>query len=256
MKKTINKEKITEVISDIREYFFPNVFEDVNESVLEYKEQKINSAKEKLMKEVEKNQDITNDEINNIFEEIISLDATINDDIEKFMESDPAANSKEEIILSYPGIYAILVYRIAHILYRKKVQLIPRIMSEYAHQITGIDIHPGATIGNRFFIDHGTGIVIGETSIIGDDVKIYQGVTLGAKALENADLLRNVKRHPTIKNRVTIYANATILGGETVIGNDVTVGGNVFLTSSVKDNTIVALKRPELIYKNKENKNK
>lgn len=256
MKKTINKEKITEVISDIREYFFPNVFEDVNESVLEYKEQKINSAKEKLMKEVEKNQDITNNEINNIFEEIISLDATINDDIEKFMESDPAANSKEEIILSYPGIYAILVYRIAHILYRKKVQLIPRIMSEYAHQITGIDIHPGATIGNRFFIDHGTGIVIGETSIIGDDVKIYQGVTLGAKALENADLLRNVKRHPTIKNRVTIYANATILGGETVIGNDVTVGGNVFLTSSVKDNTIVALKRPELIYKNKENKNK
>ncbi len=256
MKKTINKEKITEVISDIREYFFPNVFEDVNESVLEYKEQKINSAKEKLMKEVEKNQDITNDEINNIFEEIISLDATINDDIEKFMESDPAANSKEEIILSYPGIYAILVYRIAHILYRKKVQLIPRIMSEYAHQITGIDIHPGATIGNRFFIDHGTGIVIGETSIIGDDVKIYQGVTLGAKALENADLLRNVKRHPTIKNRVTIYANATILGGETVIGDDATVGGNVFLTSSVKDNTIVALKRPELIYKNKENKNK
>lgn len=256
MKKTINKEKITEVISDIREYFFPNVFEDVNESVLEYKEQKINSAKEKLMKEVEKNQDITNDEINNIFEEIISLDTTINDDIEKFMESDPAANSKEEIILSYPGIYAILVYRIAHILYRKKVQLIPRIMSEYAHQITGIDIHPGATIGNRFFIDHGTGIVIGETSIIGDDVKIYQGVTLGAKALENAYLLRNVKRHPTIKNRVTIYANATILGGETVIGNDVTVGGNVFLTSSVKDNTIVALKRPELIYKNKENKNK
>lgn len=256
MKKTINKEKITEVISDIREYFFPNVFEDVNESVLEYKERKINSAKEKLMKEVEKNQDITNNEINNIFEEIISLDATINDDIEKFMESDPAANSKEEIILSYPGIYAILVYRIAHILYRKKVQLIPRIMSEYAHQITGIDIHPGATIGNRFFIDHGTGIVIGETSIIGDDVKIYQGVTLGAKALENADLLRNVKRHPTIKNRVTIYANATILGGETVIGNDVTVGGNVFLTSSVKDNTIVALKRPELIYKNKENKNK
>ncbi len=256
MKKTINKEKITEVISDIREYFFPNVFEDVNESVLEYKEQKINSAKEKLMKEVEKNQDITNNEINNIFEEIISLDTTINDDIEKFMESDPAANSKEEIILSYPGIYAILVYRIAHILYRKKVQLIPRIMSEYAHQITGIDIHPGATIGNRFFIDHGTGIVIGETSIIGDDVKIYQGVTLGAKALENADLLRNVKRHPTIKNRVTIYANATILGGETVIGNDVTVGGNVFLTSSVKDNTIVALKRPELIYKNKENKNK
>jgi len=256
MKKTINKEKITEVISDIREYFFPNVFEDVNESVLEYKKQKINSAKEKLMKEVEKNQDITNDEINNIFEEIISLDTTINDDIEKFMESDPAANSKEEIILSYPGIYAILVYRIAHILYRKKVQLIPRIMSEYAHQITGIDIHPGATIGNRFFIDHGTGIVIGETSIIGDDVKIYQGVTLGAKALENADLLRNVKRHPTIKNRVTIYANATILGGETVIGNDVTVGGNVFLTSSVKDNTIVALKRPELIYKNKENKNK
>ena len=256
MKKTINKEKITEVISDIREYFFPNVFEDVNESVLEYKEQKINSAKEKLMKEVEKNQDITNDEINNIFEEIISLDTTINDDIEKFMESDPAANSKEEIILSYPGIYAILVYRIAHILYRKKVQLIPRIMSEYAHQITGIDIHPGATIGNRFFIEHGTGILIGETSIIGDDVKIYQGVTLGAKALENADLLRNVKRHPTIKNRVTIYANATILGGETVIGNDVTVGGNVFLTSSVKDNTIVALKRPELIYKNKENKNK
>lgn len=254
MNKTINRENIKEVISDIRKYFFPNVFEDVNGSIFSYRNEKINSAKRKLYEEIEKNQKIKEEEIKDIFDLIKGLEKTIEEDIDKFMESDPAASSKEEVILSYPGIYAILVYRIANILYRKKIKLLPRIMSEYAHQVTGIDIHPGATIGNRFFIDHGTGIVIGETSIIGDDVKVYQGVTLGAISLEDASLLKNTKRHPTIKDRVTIYANATILGGDTVIGNDVTIGGNVFITSSVKDNTMVLLKKPELIYKNKEKK--
>jgi serine O-acetyltransferase len=172
-------------------------------------------------------------------------------DVRAAQEGDPAAASYDEIIFSYPGLYAITVYRIAHHLSHLGVPLLPRIMSEHAHRHTGIDIHPGAHIGRRFFIDHGTGVVIGQTTEIGDRVRIYQGVTLGALSLpKNAvESLRTQKRHPTIEDDVIVYSGATILGGETVIGERSVIGGNVWITESVPADTKVFLKRPELVYR-------
>ena len=160
-------------------------------------------------------------------------------DIDAAYNGDPASKNKEEIIITYPGFYAIMVYRIAHFFYRKNIKILPRMMTEIAHSMTGIDINPGAEIGPSFFIDHGTGIVIGETTEIGTNVRLYQGVTLGALSLKNAGVLRGKKRHPTIKDNVIIYAGASILGGNTVIGKNVIIGSNVFLTSSVEDNKTV-----------------
>lgn len=173
----------------------------------------------------------------------------IETDVSAAFDGDPAAYNKEEIVVTYPGFYAIMVYRIAHELHVLNVPLIPRIMTEHAHSLTGIDIHPGAQIGKYFFIDHGTGIVIGETTIIGDNVKIYQGVTLGALSTRGGQMLKNVKRHPTIEDNVTIYSGATILGGETIIGKDVVIGGNTFITSSVLEGTKVSVKQPGLKFK-------
>lgn len=167
-------------------------------------------------------------------------------DVQAGFDGDPAAKSKEDIIFSYPGLFAIYVYRIAHELYVQNVPFIPRIMTEYAHGKTGIDINSGADIGRYFFIDHGTGIVIGETTEIGDYVKLYQGVTLGALSTRKGQLLSGKKRHPTIGDHVTIYANSTILGGETVIGCDSIIGGNSFITESVPAHTRVSIKSPEL----------
>jgi serine O-acetyltransferase len=170
-------------------------------------------------------------------------------DVQAAYDGDPAAKSFDEIIFSYPGLRAIMVHRIAHELYLQDVPLLPRIMSEYAHAITGIDIHPGATIGLNFFIDHGTGVVIGETTLIGNNVKIYQGVTLGALSFpkdERGNLLRGIKRHPTLEDNVTVYSGTTILGGDTVIGRGSTVGGNVWLTETVPVGTKVVIKTPEL----------
>jgi serine O-acetyltransferase len=167
-------------------------------------------------------------------------------DIQAAFDGDPAAQSKEEIIFCYPGLFAIFVYRMAHELYRLKVPFIPRIMSEYAHSHTGIDINPGATIGEHFFIDHGTGVVIGETTQIGNNVKIYQGVTLGALSTRSGQLLRDVKRHPTIEDDVTIYSSASILGGETVIGKGVVIGGNCFITESVPAGSRVSVKNQDI----------
>jgi len=161
----------------------------------------------------------------------------LNFDADCLYKHDPASNSIEEVVLSYPGFFAIAVYRLSHEFYNQDMPLIPRIMSEYAHRLTGIDIHPGATIGSPFFMDHGTGIVIGETTIIKDHVKIYQGVTIGA--LQVSKKMKNIKRHPTVENNVTIYAGATILGGDTIIGENCTVGGNVWLTESVPANSII-----------------
>lgn len=158
-------------------------------------------------------------------------------DVKAAVLGDPAAKSAEEVILSYPGIEAITVYRLAHFLFIKGVPLIPRIMSEHVHGKTGIDIHPGATIGESFCIDHGTGIVIGETTLIGNNVKLYQGVTLGALSVKKE--LQNKKRHPTVEDNVTIYAGATILGGETVIGKNSTIGGNTWVTKSVPAGTVL-----------------
>lgn len=173
----------------------------------------------------------------------------LNTDIEAAYLGDPAAYSKEEIIFSYPGLYAIFVNRIAHQLYKLDITVIPRIMTEYAHGLTGIDIHPGASIGKYFFIDHGTGVVIGETTIIGDNVKIYQGVTLGALSTNGGQKLKNIKRHPTLGNNVTVYSGTSILGGDTVIGNNVVIGGNCFIISSVSEGSKVVMKPFEMIYK-------
>lgn len=169
---------------------------------------------------------------------------------------DPAAFNLDQVIISYPGLYAVTIYRIAHCLDKIGVQVIPRMMSEYAHKVTGIDINPKAIIGESFFIDHGTGVVIGETAVIGDNVKIYQGVTLGAMSLRKGQLLKGTKRHPTIENDVTIYANASILGGDTVIGENSVIGSNVFITRSIEKNTVVINKENELLLReNKVNGN-
>lgn len=181
---------------------------------------------------------------------IPAIRAVLETDIEAAYEGDPAAESKDEIIFSYPGLYAISIYRIAHELSLLKVPMVPRIMTEYAHSKTGIDIHPGATIGKYFFIDHGTGIVIGETTIIGEHVKIYQGVTLGGLSTRGGQKLSGTKRHPTIGNNVTIYSGASILGGETVIGDNVVVGGNTFIINSVEEGTRVSAKQQELKFSN------
>ena len=171
-------------------------------------------------------------------------------DVRAAMEGDPAAKSYDEVITSYPGLFAITVQRIAHELYKLQVPALPRAMTEYAHSFTGIDIHPGAEIGNYFFIDHGTGVVVGETTEIGNRVRLYQGVTLGALSMpkEAVESFRNKKRHPTIEDDVIIYSNTTILGGGTVIGARSTIGGNVWLTESLPPDTKVYLKKPELIY--------
>ena len=167
-------------------------------------------------------------------------------DVVAAFNGDPAAYSTDEIILCYPGFFAITVYRVAHELWKLKIPMIPRVLSEYAHGLTGIDIHPGATIGKYFFIDHGTGIVIGETTEIGENVKIYQGVTLGALSTRKGQQLKGVKRHPTIRDNVTIYSGTTILGGETVIGKGATIGGNAFIVNSITEGMKVSIKNPEL----------
>ena len=183
------------------------------------------------------------------FRAIPGIRAISQTDVEAFYEGDPAAFSVDEIIFCYPGLFAVTVYRLAHVLYDLGVPMLPRIMTEHAHSVTGIDINPGATIGKYFFIDHGTGIVIGETTVIGDHVKIYQGVTLGALTTRGGQSLRGKKRHPTIEDNVTIYAGASILGGGTVIGRDSVIGSNVFITHSIPACTTVSVKSQELQFK-------
>lgn len=182
-------------------------------------------------------------------EKIPELRRVLATDVQAAYDGDPACTSSDEVIFCYPGLEAITVYRLAHELYLLKVPFIPRMMAEHAHKQTGIDIHPGATIGNHFFIDHGTGVVIGETCEIGNHVKIYQGVTLGALSFDtdhDGNLVRGQKRHPTLEDRVVIYANATVLGGRTVVGRGSVIGSSVWLTRSVAPNTTVLLEKPNL----------
>ena len=183
------------------------------------------------------------------FAAIPTVRAMVQTDVRACYDGDPAATSADEIIFCYPGLFAITVYRLAHVLYELKVPMLPRIMTEHAHSVTGIDIHPGATVGEYFFIDHGTGIVIGETTVIGRGVKIYQGVTLGALTTRGGQSLRGKRRHPTIEDDVTIYAGASILGGNTVIGRDCVIGSNVFITHSIPACTTVSVKSQELQFK-------
>ena len=173
-------------------------------------------------------------------------------DVDAAYDGDPAATSRMEVVMAYPGLYAVTVHRLAHVLYKLKVPILPRVMSELAHSKTGIDIHPGATIGERFFIDHGTGVVIGETTVIGRNVRLYQGVTLGGLSFakdDNGALVKGLKRHPNIEDNVVIYANATILGGDTTIGHDSEIGGSVWLIESVPPNSRVYNKPPAPVIK-------
>ena len=192
--------------------------------------------------------------VQSFLRKIPKIRAYLETDVEAAYDGDPAAYDKYEIVLSYPGFYALTVHRIAHELYLLEVPLIPRIMAEYAHARTGIDIHPGVTIGKYFFIDHGTGIVIGETAVIGDRVKIYQSVTIGALSTRGGQGLKGVKRHPTIEDDVTIYSGASILGGETVVGKGAVIGGNAFITTSIEPGARVSIKNQELNIKQGEAK--
>jgi serine O-acetyltransferase len=194
--------------------------------------------------------------VKELLEEIPEIRKVLSGDIEAAYSGDPAAVSTEEVILSYPCVLAITTYRIAHELYLRGVPLLPRIMSEHVHSLTGIDIHPGAKIGKNFFIDHGTGVVIGETTEIGDNVKLYQGVTLGALSFpkdEKGQVIKGRKRHPTIGNNVVIYSGATLLGADAMVGDNVVIGGNVWVTSPVAAGTKLTIARPELNYKKKKN---
>lgn len=184
-------------------------------------------------------------------EALPQIRALIQMDLQAAYDGDPAATNKTEIIFSYPGFYAITVYRLAHALHTLEVPMLPRIMTECAHSATGIDIHPGANIGRFFFIDHGTGIVIGETTVIGDNVKLYQGVTLGALSTRGGQSLRGKRRHPTIEDNVTIYAGASVLGGDTVIGQNCVIGSNAFITKSIAPCTTVTIKNQELQFKSR-----
>ena len=262
-----NKDDIVKIITQIQNIIFPGYYKNKNyriytvrnnlsmqlEDVLYHLSKQISIVLKYLPEHAEKSEKELLYEGEKLtlqfLDKITDIRALIQTDLEAAFDGDPAAFNKPEIIFSYPGLYAIMVNRIAHELYLMNVPLLPRIMTEYAHTKTGIDIHPGATLGKYFFIDHGTGIVIGETTEIGDNVKIYQGVTLGALSTREGQKLHGKKRHPTIEDNVTIYAGASILGGNTVIGHDTVIGGNAFITTSIPCNTRVSIKAQELEYK-------
>jgi serine O-acetyltransferase len=192
--------------------------------------------------------------VSRLMSSLPAVRAVLEEDLQAAYEGDPAARSTMEVVLSYPGVYAITVHRLAHELYAERVPLIPRVMSEYAHSATGIDIHPGAKIGPGFFIDHGTGVVIGETAVLGRRVKLYQGVTLGALSFEKDEqgrLVKGIKRHPNVEDHVVIYAGATILGGDTTIGHHSEIGGNVWLTHSVPPHSRVYNQQPRPLIRQK-----
>lgn len=249
----LDKDAIIEILQKLQQIIFPGHFMNRNYRMYTTKNN-ITMLIEKVLFQLstqvaivmEKDEQKAQELCFQFMEKLPKLRDLIEMDVEAAYDGDPAAFNTDEIIFCYPGLYAIMVNRIAHELHLLGIPLIPRIMTEYAHGLTGIDIHPGATIGRYFFIDHGTGIVIGETTTIGDRVKIYQGVTLGALSTHGGQSLRNKKRHPTIEDDVTIYSGASILGGETVIGKGATIGGNAFITSSIPAGARVTIKNQEL----------
>jgi len=263
-----NRETIWGIVEDLLKLLFPGFLEGTmipRDDIAARTSERVSSLERRLKGEIEKGLRFKKEPDAGVQErsrkaraialkllaEIPAIRELLAADIGAAYEGDPAARSDEEIILAYPGLQAIAVHRMAHVLYVEDVPLVPRVMTEYAHARTGIDIHPGAQIGRRFFIDHGTGVVIGETTQIGKRVRIYQGVTLGALSLPwgAGELLRDKKRHPTIEEDVIIYSGATILGGDTVIGARSVIGGNVWVTESVPPDTKVFLKKPELVYR-------
>ena len=260
----VNKEILIDMVEEIRKLLFPGFFDKnkVNSEYLRYSVGKrIETVQYHLKIQIAKAlgncEECGEDErccilkeaqriVGEFMQRIPAIREYLATDIQAAYNGDPAAYSTDEIVFCYPGVFAITVYRIAHELFVLNVPMIPRIISEYAHSLTGIDIHPGATIGNYFFIDHGTGVVIGETTVIGNNVKIYQGVTLGGLSTRKGQQLKGVKRHPTIGDNVTIYSNTSVLGGDTVIGDGTTIGGNSFIVRSVSSNMKVTVKNPEL----------
>ena len=252
-----DKDVIIDMIDKLRRIVFPGYFLEKTYRIYNAKHNlsmliedvmfNLNQQINLVVRDSQKSQEICLE----FFRNIPKVRALVQTDLEAAFEGDPAASGKEEIVFSYPGLFAITVYRLAHVLQELGVPMIPRIMTEYAHSVTGIDIHPGATIGEHFFIDHGTGIVVGETTVIGKGVKIYQGVTLGALSTRGGQSLRGKRRHPTIEDNVTIYAGASILGGDTVIGRDSVIGSNAFITQSVAPNTTVTNKSAELQMKSR-----
>lgn len=262
----LNKDMIIDLLEEIRSVVFPGFFEskNLNRDSIEYHVGEVlEDIHYRLKKQVTKalyhtsDREVREEDAQQEAEEIVktflnripALREVLVTDVKAAYDGDPAAFNTDEVIFSYPGVFAITVNRIAHELHVLGVPLIPRIMTEHAHNLTGIDIHPGAVIGNYFFIDHGTGVVIGETTEIGNGVKIYQGVTLGALSTRGGQNLRSTKRHPTLEDNVTVYSGASILGGETVIGEGATIGSNAFITSSVPEGTKVSIKNPELQYR-------
>ena len=228
-------------------YLFPVT--DDPEMFIEYHEvtlYKLQRDFVELLRSVDKTGKLNKDAIaDHFFEELFNVKELLIKDAQLILDFDPAAESFEEVLLSYPGFYAIMVHRLAHVMYQLDLPLIPRFISEWAHSKTGIDINPGATIGSPFFIDHGTGVVIGETAVIGNNVKIYQGVTLGALSVRKEDA--QTKRHPTIEDNVVIYAGSTILGGNTIIGHDSIIGGNTWVTQSVPPFSVVYHKNQTVV---------
>ena len=255
-----DKDKLIDMIAKLRRIVFPGYFrektyriynakhnlsmliEDVMYNLTEQVTRVLQTEELPQQQAREKAQEVCLE----FFRQIPQVRAVVQTDLQAAYDGDPAATGMAELIFSYPGLFAITVYRLAHVLYTLHVPMIPRIMTEHAHSVTGIDIHPGATIGKYFFIDHGTGIVIGETTVIGENVKIYQGVTLGGLSTRGGQDLRGKRRHPTIEDNVTIYANASILGGETVIGRECVIGASAFITKSVPPCTTVMMKNQEL----------
>ena len=259
-----SRETVIEIIRDCQKLFFPVYYgnrdllklppEQYSALLMEHIHEKLAAQIALTMSECEENDARAYDIASDFVARLPAIQEMLLKDLAANFDGDPAAYSMEEVLLSYPGMFAIFIYRIAHELYTRKVAMIPRMMSEYAHSQTGIDINPGATIGEYFFIDHGTGVVVGETSIIGDNVKLYQGATLGALSPAGMPTNPGIRRHPKVGNNVVLYANSTLLGGATEIGDNVIVGGNAFLTSSVEPDTIVSVKTPELTFRGKRRK--
>jgi serine O-acetyltransferase len=262
-------EAVARVVSRLRELLFPGYFgqQDLTTAALPYHVGDVlGTVRRELFEQVRNalrhhanRHDLAASNIEEGAGEIVeaflaklhAVRALLATDVRAAYEGDPAAADTDEIIFSYPGIFAISVYRVAHELHRLGVPLVPRMMTEYAHGLTGIDIHPGAVIGEFFFIYHGTGVVIGETTTIGRRAKIYQGVTLGALSTRGGQTLRGIKRHPTLEDEVTVYSGASILGGETVVGQGAIIASNVFVTQSVPSHTRVSMHSPELQYRNR-----
>lgn len=253
-----DRAEVIQALNDVRKLFFPAFFaaDEAREGLAHFAESTLTAIYFRMKKQLERAYLFAGEPVEKaerslsaFMQSLAGVRNILFTDLDATFEGDPAAKSKEEIVFSYPGFYAIMVYRVAHVLYEMGVPVIPRMMTEHAHSKTGIDINPGASIGEYFFIDHGTGIVIGETTVIGKHVKIYQNVTLGALSPRKGQSLAGKKRHPTVEDDVTIYSGASILGGETVIGKGAVIGGNCFLTNSVGAGVRVSAKPPELVYK-------